>query len=120
VSCATLATEPLVKGAWLKKGAHVDLVGAFTAKMREADDAVLTRARLYVDTRAALKEAGDLAGPLRRRVIKAGSIAGDLGALCRGTAQGRQTAHEITLFKSVGTAIEDLAAAILVWQRINS
>jgi ornithine cyclodeaminase len=116
VSCATLSTAPLIQGAWLKKGAHVDLVGAFTPKMREADDAVLKRARLYVDTRAALKEAGDLAGPLRRRVIKAASVAGDLGALCRGKARGRQTAQEITLFKSVGTAIEDLAAAILVWR----
>ena len=58
VSCATLATEPLIKGAWLKKGAHVDLVGAFTPKMREADDAAIKRARVYVDTRAALSGGG--------------------------------------------------------------
>jgi ornithine cyclodeaminase/alanine dehydrogenase-like protein (mu-crystallin family) len=115
ISCATLSTAPLIKGAWLKKGAHVDLVGAFTPKMREADDAAIRRARLYVDTRGALKDAGDLAGPLRRKVIKKESVRGDLAQLCRGKVKGRRRADEITLFKSVGTAIEDLAAAMLVW-----
>ena len=62
--------EPLVRGAWLKKGAHVDLVGAFTPKMREADDDAVRRARVYVDTRAgAPKEAGDIAIPLKKKVI---------------------------------------------------
>lgn len=116
VSCATLSTAPLIQGAWLKKGAHVDLVGAFTPKMREADDATIRRARLYVDTRGALKEAGDLVGPLRRKVIKKESVQGDLAQLCRGKVKGRRKADEITLFKSVGTAIEDLAAATLVWK----
>ena len=119
VCCATLATEPLIKGAWLKKGTHVDLVGGFTPKMREADDAAIKRARLYVDTRAALKEAGDLVGPLRRKVIKKESVQADLFELCRGKAKGRRKADEITLFKSVGTAIEDLAAARLVWERLR-
>jgi alanine dehydrogenase len=119
VCCATLATEPLIKGAWLKKGVHVDLVGGFTPKMREADDAAIKRARIYVDTRAALKEAGDLVGPLRRKVIKKESVQGDLFELARGKARGRRKADEITLFKSVGTAIEDLAAAMLVWQRVQ-
>jgi alanine dehydrogenase len=118
ISCATLSTAPLIKGAWLRKGAHVDLVGAFTPKMREADDAVLRRGRLYVDTRAALKEAGDLVGPLRRKVITTKSVRGDLAGLCRGKAKGRQKAEEITVFKSVGTAVEDLAAAMLVWHGI--
>jgi alanine dehydrogenase len=116
VCCATLSTAPLIKGQWLKKGAHVDLVGAVTPKMREADDAAIKRARLFVDTRTALKEAGDLAGPLRRKVIKTESVAGDLAGLCRGKVKGRRKADEITLFKSVGTAIEDLAAAMLVWR----
>ena len=72
VSCATLSSEPLVRGAWLKKGAHVDLVGGFTPKMREADDEAVRRARVYVDTRAgAPKEAGDIVIPLKKRVIKA-------------------------------------------------
>lgn len=118
VSCATLATTPVLKGDWLKPGTHVDLVGSFTPKMREADDRVLTRGRLYVDTRGALKEAGDLTGPLRRKVIKAADVQGDLFELCRKTAKGRRTQREITVFKSAGTAVEDFAAAVLVWQRL--
>jgi len=117
VCCATLATAPLVRGQWLRPGTHVDLVGGFTPKMREADDDAVKRARIYVDTRAgALKEAGDLVIPLRRKVIAKADIRGDLVELCRGTAKGRSSDKQITLFKSVGTAIEDLAAAILVWR----
>lgn len=114
VSCATMATAPLVRGAWLKQGAHLDLVGGFTPGMREADDDAVTRARLYVDTRAgALAEAGDIVQPLQAGLIAAGDIAGDLFDLARGTVPGRRGADEITLFKSVGTALEDLAAAQL-------
>jgi ornithine cyclodeaminase len=117
VCCATLASAPLVRGRWLRPGTHVDLVGGFTPKMREADDDAVKRARIYVDTRAgALKEAGDVVIPLRRKVIAKADIRGDLFELCRGTAKGRTTDKQITLFKSVGTAIEDLAAAILVWR----
>jgi ornithine cyclodeaminase len=117
VCCATLASAPLVRGQWLRPGTHVDLVGGFTPKMREADDEAVKRARIYVDTRAgALKEAGDVVIPLRRKVIAKADIRGDLFELCRGTAKGRTTDKQITLFKSVGTAIEDLAAAILVWR----
>lgn len=119
VSCATLSNEPLVRGAWLKKGAHVDLVGGFTPNMREADDDAIRCARVYVDTRAgATKEAGDIVVPLKKRILKKADIQGDLFDLCRGKAKGRRRASEITLFKSVGTAIEDLAAAMLVWQRL--
>ncbi len=118
VSVATMAREPLVAGAWLKPGAHLDLVGAYTPAMREADDAAIRRARVYVDTRGgALKEAGDIVQPIEAGVIGAADIAGDLFDLCRGVALGRQSDEEITLFKSVGSAIEDLAAAILVWRR---
>jgi len=120
VSCATLATEPILKGAWLKAGTHVDLIGSFTPKMREADDRTLARARLFVDTRGALKEAGDLVGPLRRRIIKVADVQGDLFELCRGTVKGRRTQREITVFKSAGTAVEDFAAAVLVWQRLTA
>lgn len=120
VSCATLSTAPLVMGAWLKKGAHLDLVGGFTPKMREADDQAVRRARVYVDTRAgALKEAGDIAVPLKKGVIDRAAIRGDLFDLCRGKAKGRTAASQITLFKSVGAAIEDLAAAVLVWKGLN-
>ncbi len=87
--------------------------------MREADDEAVRRARVYVDTRGgALKEAGDIVQPLAAGVIGAADIAGDLFDLCRGTVSGRRSGDEITLFKSVGSAIEDLAAAILVWRRV--
>ncbi len=119
VSVATMSPTPLVEGAWLKPGAHVDLAGAYTPAMREADDAAIRRARVHVDTRGgALKEAGDIVQPLAAGVIGEADIAGDLFDLCRGTVPGRRSDDEITLFKSVGSAIEDLAAAVLVWQRL--
>jgi alanine dehydrogenase len=120
VSCATLSEKPLIRGAWLKKGAHVDLVGAFTPKMREADDDAIKRSRVYVDTReGAPKSSGDLAIPLRKKVLRLKDIQGDLFELCRGEAKGRRRKDEITLFKSVGAAIEDLAAATLVWRSLS-
>jgi ornithine cyclodeaminase/alanine dehydrogenase-like protein (mu-crystallin family) len=120
ISCATLSAEPLVRGKWLKKGAHVDLVGGFTPKMREADDDAVRKARVYVDTRAgATKEAGDIVQPLKSGVLKKESIHGDLFELTRGKAKGRSGNMQVTLFKSVGTAIEDLAAAMLVWRDTN-
>lgn len=120
VSCATLSLKPLVRGEWLKKGAHVDLVGAFTPKMREADDETIKRATVYVDTReGAPKGSGDIAIPLRKKLLKTSDIKGDLFELCRGKTRGRRRKDEITLFKSVGTAIEDLAAAKLVWETLR-
>jgi ornithine cyclodeaminase/alanine dehydrogenase-like protein (mu-crystallin family) len=116
ISCATLSTTPLIEGRWLKPGQHLDLVGAFSMSMREADDEVLRRARIFVDTEAACTEGGDVAIGLASGVITPAEVAADLPALCRG-AEGRRTPAEITLFKSVGAAIEDLAAAILVWRR---
>jgi ornithine cyclodeaminase/alanine dehydrogenase-like protein (mu-crystallin family) len=116
VSCATLSREPLVRGAWLKPGAHLDLVGAFTPEMRESDDEAIVHASVFVDTReGALAEAGDIVQPLRAGLISESSIRGDLFDLCRGKIAGRQSEQEITLFKSVGTALEDLAAAALVF-----
>jgi len=116
VSCATLSEAPLVAGAWLSGGQHLDLVGAFSMGMREADDAALKRARIFVDTAAAMSEGGDVALALKAGAITRADIVGDLAALVRG-APGRGGEHEITLFKSVGAAIEDLAAAMLVWKR---
>lgn len=118
VTGLTGAEKPILQGAWLKPGAHVDLVGGFKPSMRESDDETVTRSRIYVDTRHALEEAGDLLGPLQRGVIKASDIHGDLFELCRGQVAGRAKPDEITLFKSAGTAVEDLAAAILVWRRL--
>jgi ornithine cyclodeaminase len=121
VSCATLSPAPLVHGNWLQAGTHLDLVGGFKPTMREADDKTLRCARIYVDTRAgALTEAGDIVDPLRRGVIRERDIRGDLFDLCRGHVKGRESASEITLFKSVGTAIEDLATAMLIWSRLNT
>jgi len=121
VSCATLSHEPLVKGAWLKPGAHLDLVGAFNPAMRESDDECVRRARLFVDTRGgALKEGGDIVQPMADGLIGKADIAGDLFDLCRGTVTVDRSPEDITLFKSVGTAIEDLACAMLVWRRIAS
>ena len=121
VSCATIATNPVVSGNWLKPGAHLDLVGGYTPAMRETDDAAVVRARLFVDTRTGgLKEAGDIVDPIKRGVIRESDVLADLYDLTRGKHPGRQSADEITLFKSVGTAVEDLAAAMLVWQALET
>ena len=118
ISCATLSREPLIRGAWLKSGAHLDLVGAFTPDMRESDDAAIGRASLFCDTRGgALKEGGDLVIPLKAGLITEAAIKGDLHDLARGRHTGRVTEDEVTLFKSVGTAIEDFAAARLAMER---
>jgi len=117
VSCATLATAPLVRGRWLRPGSHLDLIGSFTPEMREADDDCFAGASLYVDTEEALQKSGDLLGPLSRGVIRAADVRGTLAALSRGQAGGRRSADERTVFKSVGNALEDLAAAMLVFER---
>jgi ornithine cyclodeaminase len=116
VSCATLSPTPLIEGQWLRAGQHIDLVGAYTPQMRESDDVVVRRARLFVDTRAgALKEAGDIVQPLARNIITAKDVVADLFELARSERLGRsaQERDVITLFKSVGAALEDLAAAEL-------
>ncbi len=114
ISCATLAREPLIRGEWLQPGQHLDLVGAFNPEMREADDAAIARASVCVDTRSgALRESGELVQALARGVITLDHIRGELADLTRGDVAGRARADEITLFKSVGTALEDLAAAEL-------
>ncbi|MEY4751013.1 MAG: hypothetical protein RIQ60_3227 [Pseudomonadota bacterium] len=117
VSCATLATEPVILGRWLRPGSHLDLIGSFTPAMREADDDCVTGATVCVDTEEALLKSGDLIGPLARGVLRAEDLcANTLAALARGQAPGRRSAQERTVFKSVGTALEDLAAAMLVLQ----
>jgi ornithine cyclodeaminase len=117
ISAATLSTTPLIHGAWLKPGAFVDTVGAFTPSRRETDNEVLLRSRVFCDTMAgATHEGGDLAIPLAEGVITRDAIVGDLYDLCTGRVSGRQSDDEITYFKSVGTAVEDLAAAIAIWE----
>lgn len=118
ISCATLSPEPLVEGHWLRPGQHVDLVGSFRPDMRESDDEVIRRARIFVDTReGALRDAGDLLQPIRDGVLDPEDIAGDFFDMTRGERAGRRYYDQITLFKSVGTAIEDLAAAQLTVER---
>ena len=114
VSAATLAEAPLIRGAEVSPGTHIDLVGAFRPSMRESDTALVRRATVVVDTRAgALAEAGDLTQPIAEGAITAAQVVADLAELCRGAHPGRTRPDEITLFKSVGWAGEDLAAAIL-------
>ena len=115
VTCATLAREPLVCGEWLRPGTHLDLIGGFTPAMREADDAAVRRSRVFIDKDAALAEAGDLIDPIAHGVLRRQDIAGSLFTLCRGETPGRRNRSEITLFKSVGSAVEDLAAAALAY-----
>lgn len=114
IACATLATEPLVHGAALRPGTHLDLVGAYRAGMREADGAALASATLVVDTRAgAMAEAGDILAAIAEGAIGQDHAVAELAELCRGAHPGRRRAGEITAFKSVGWAGEDLAAAVL-------
>jgi len=120
VSCATLATQPVVHGAWLRHDSHLDLIGSFTPQMREADDACFAgNVRLYVDTAEALHKSGELLGPVSRGVFAANQVAGTLADLCSGRAPGRCDAGCRTVFKSVGTALEDLAAAMQVYARLT-
>lgn len=114
ISCATLASEPLIRGAWLRPGQHLDLVGAFTPDMREADSRAVARAEVFVDTRTgAMSEAGDILQAIGDGSIDAAHIRGELKDLVTGNTKGRASDEAITLFKSVGNAIEDLAAAEL-------
>lgn len=114
VSCATLAAEPLVRGAWLRPGTHLDLIGAFTPTMREADAACFARASVWVDTPEAAAKAGDLLGAVAEGAFAVERIVGGLAELSRNTCRGRTSEDQCTLFKSVGNALEDLAAAELV------
>jgi ornithine cyclodeaminase len=115
ICCATTSTEPLLRAEWVKPGTHIDLVGGFRPNMREADDALMSTTALFVDTlEGALAEAGDLVQPIQAGLLQATDIRADLSALARASHPGRQSPEQITLFKSVGSALADLAAAGLV------
>lgn len=115
ICCATLTTEPLIRGAWLQPGQHIDLVGAFKPSMREADADALARSKVFVDTHdGARREAGDILQAIQEGKFRDAEIVGDLAAMVRRDCETRTSDSEITLFKSVGTALEDLAAAELV------
>jgi ornithine cyclodeaminase/alanine dehydrogenase-like protein (mu-crystallin family) len=120
ISTATISADPLIRGAWLQPGQHLDCVGAFRPDMRETDDDCVRRARLWVDTLVGGKsEAGDVVMPLKAGIISEADIQGDLFSLASGDARKRQTDTEITMFKSVGASIEDLAAAVAIYERTS-
>jgi ornithine cyclodeaminase len=105
----------------LRVGTHINAIGAFTPEMQEIDPTTVARARIFVDSRvAALAEAGDLIQPLRRGLISEASIVGELGEVVAGTRPGRTGAKEITLFKSVGLAVQDAVAAGAILRRAEA
>ncbi len=113
VTVATSATTPVLLGEWLSPGTHVNAVGATRPEWRELDDETLGKARLFVDSReAATRESGD--------VIAAGQVFAEIGEVISGTRPGRMTADEVTLFKSVGVAVEDVISADLVYREATS
>lgn len=118
VSCATLSTKPLVLGQWLKAGTHLDLIGSFTPTMRETDDACFVNSTVFIDTEEALLKAGDILSPIKNDVFKAENVAATLQQLCRNEHQGRTSEQEITVYKAVGTALEDLASAALAYETL--
>ena len=118
VSSATLSTAALIQGAWLRPGTHVDLIGSFTPQMREADAECFARCQVFVDTDEALAKSGDVLQAVAEGRFSAASLQGTLADLCAGRHTGRRDATDCTLFKSVGTALEDLAAAELVWSGV--
>ncbi|WP_196890253.1 ornithine cyclodeaminase family protein [Aureivirga sp. CE67] len=112
ISCATLSVEPLIHGEDLQKGQHIDLVGSYKRNMREADDEVMRKGEIFVDTiEGATKESGDLIIPLEENIISLNDIKGTLNDLCTESNIGRNSDDQITVFKSVGHALEDLSAA---------
>jgi len=114
VSCATLSKEPLIQAAWLKPGAHLDLIGSFTPAMREAEDACFALGPVFADSGDALKETGDLIGPIEAGVLDPTHV-GTLAQLCGDEKPGRRGDDEITVFKAVGTALSDIAAGVLAY-----
>lgn len=120
ISCATLSAVPLIKGALLSPGQHIDLVGAYKKNMRESDDDVIRRAEIYIDTyQGGLKESGDIVIPLQSGLLKPEDIKADLFELCSKQKMGRRQGDSITCFKSVGHALEDLVAATYYYTKFN-
>ncbi|NNF35121.1 MAG: ornithine cyclodeaminase family protein [Saprospiraceae bacterium] len=118
ISAATMAKEPLIKGELVSEGTHIDLVGSYKPDMREADDNLILKSEIYVDTiEGATKESGDIVIPLSKGIINAADIKGELATLCNGSVNGRNSTDEITFFKSVGYALEDLVAGEYFYQK---
>jgi ornithine cyclodeaminase/alanine dehydrogenase-like protein (mu-crystallin family) len=121
ISCATASTVPLIRGSWLKPGAHLDLVGSYTPDMRESDDKAVQRSRIFVDSRwFAVDQPGDLAQPLARGIISRSQIEADLFDLCRSAHAPSRLPQDITLFKNGGGAHLDLFTALFIWRSLTS
>ena len=121
ICCATTSKEPLIFHDWVKPGTHIDLVGGFRPDMREVDDALMCHAQIFVDTfEGTLAEAGDVIQPLQQGLITRDAVRAELADLTAHRHAGRGNNDEITVFKSVGTAIEDLCAASLAWDSWKS
>jgi ornithine cyclodeaminase len=121
VVTVTDAGEPVVSRSWVAAGSHICAVGASLPTRRELDSATVAAARFFVDRReSAENEAGDYLIPLREGAIAAGHIRGEIGDVLLGRSPGRTSAEEITVFKSLGLAVEDLAAAALAFERANA
>lgn len=116
VTCATNSETPLVSGAQLKPGTHLDLVGSFKESMKECDDEAIKKGKVYVDNEVAMVEAGELVGAFKRDVIRPDDVVGTLAEVVRGEKVGRRDSEEITVFKSVGSAVVDLLSAQLVYE----
>ncbi|WP_425635877.1 ornithine cyclodeaminase family protein [Algoriphagus yeomjeoni] len=117
ISCATLSKTAIIKGEWIKQGTHLDLIGSHKPTTRETDDDSIRKSSIFVDSRAgALHETGELALPIADGIITESDIKADIVELVKGNHEGRSSREEITLFKSAGLAIEDLAAALLVFK----
>ena len=120
IALVSAAREPVVRREWIADGAHICAVGACRPDQREMDTALVRDARVFVDSMAgALAEAGDLVIPIREGAIEAAHIVAELGSVVGGRAQGRRSPTEITVFKSLGMAVEDVAAARLAWERAS-
>ncbi len=120
VTAATMSPRPLVLGREVRPGQHIDLVGAYRPDMREGDDDLIKKAKVYVDTLDGIWESGDIAQPLHAGLITKEDIQGTLISLSRGQREGRGSPDEVTVFKSVGHASEDLIAAILAYERAST
>ncbi len=119
VICTVTSSEtPVLEGKWLAAGAHINAVGAARPEWRELDTEAVVRSRLFVDSRAgAVIEAGDIVGPMREGAVTEGHIQAEIGEVFAGVHPGRTGPREITLFKSLGLAVEDVATARFVYQR---
>ncbi len=119
IICTTTSSiEPVLRGDWVSAGAHVNAVGSSTPRAREVDTSLVQRARLFVDSRVSgLSEAGDILIPIQEGAIGPDHILAELGAVLMTNRSGRETATEVTLFKSLGLAVEDVAAAVAVYEQ---